>query len=56
MDGPEIAKIVYRELFKSTVLDPDTIPYALDAAVQALRKKPEGVGAARWACYIHTGI
>ncbi|KAF8960262.1 CHAT domain-containing protein [Flammula alnicola] len=55
-DGPEVARSIYEELFKHPyqVLDPDVVPYALDAAVQKLQKK--GVHPSRWATYIHVGI
>lgn len=55
-DGPEVARIVYKRLFEGNneFLDPDVVPYALDEAVQALRRK--GVPAARWATYVHVGI
>ncbi|KAH8096760.1 CHAT domain-containing protein [Cristinia sonorae] len=54
IDGPEVAEVVYKELLRNNVLDPDAIPYALDNAVHNLRLR--GVSAARWACYIHSGI
>ena len=55
-DGPEIAKVVHKRLFEGDgdFLDANIIPYALDEAVDALRKS--GVPAARWATYIHVGI
>ena len=53
-DGPFIARKVYQELMKSEHLDPDAIPYALDLAVQSLRKR--GAPPQRWAPYIHMGI
>jgi CHAT domain-containing protein len=55
VDGPEIAKTVYEEIFKgdSEYLDPEVIPYALDAAVQKLREKDPNPS--RWAPYIHIG-
>lgn len=54
VDGPRVAEAVYRALFMSEVLDPEVIPYALDEVIHKLRR--EGVSAARWACYTHTGI
>ena len=56
MDGPAVAKRVYTELFKgdSEYLDPEAIPYGLDAAVQELRAK--GVHPSRWGTYIHFGL
>jgi hypothetical protein len=55
VDGPLVASQVYRELFggDGELLDPDAIPYALDAAVSALRAS--GLPPTRWACYIHMG-
>lgn len=53
-DGPFVADVVYRELFKAGVLDPDDIPYALDSATRQLRAK--GVPAEQWATYIHIGV
>jgi hypothetical protein len=52
-DGPKIAEMVYRELFKGEELDLQVIPFALDAAVRHLRA--EGVVPSRWAPYIHIG-
>jgi hypothetical protein len=56
VDGPVIARHVYKELFDGNeeFLDPDKVPYALDAAIQQLRKDhPEP---SRWASYIHLGM
>jgi hypothetical protein len=52
-DGPKIAQNVYDSLFQNPELQLDHIPYALDAAVRALRK--EGVPAHRWASFMHMG-
>ena len=56
VDGPEVARVFYRELFKSTreELDPDDVAYALDTAVAHLRR--QGLPPSRWAPYIHIGI
>ena len=56
VDGPVIAKTVYEELFcgDSEYIDPDTVAYALDLAVQKLRST--NVSPSRWAPYIHIGI
>jgi hypothetical protein len=56
VDGPMIAKVVYEELFKdcSQMLDPDAVPYALDAAVQRLRQVQSAPS--RWATYVHLGM
>jgi CHAT domain-containing protein len=53
VDGPVVAGAVYRELFKGDVLDPRIIPYALDEAVQELRR--QGAPAHRWATFVHIG-
>jgi hypothetical protein len=47
---------VYADLFggNSEFLDPDDIPYALDAAISVLREK--GLHPSRWAPYIHLGM
>jgi hypothetical protein len=52
-DGPLLAHRVYEVLFEQDQLDLDDIPYALDAAVQAL--KSAGVPARRWALFMHMG-
>jgi hypothetical protein len=56
MDGPEVSKEIYAQLFggDSNDLNPDDVPYALDAAVQALRA--QGLHPSRWAPYIHIGM
>lgn len=53
MDGPIVARVFYKELMKDNYLNLDAIPYALDFAVQELRK--QGVPPHRWAPYIHMG-
>jgi hypothetical protein len=52
-DGPRLARRFYEVLFERDQLDLDDIPYALDAAVQALRSA--GVWARRWALFMHMG-
>jgi CHAT domain-containing protein len=56
VDGPIVAKNVYKELFAGNgdMLDFDTIPYALDAATRKLRA--QGLEPSRWAPYIHIGM
>jgi hypothetical protein len=56
VDGPVVAREVYTDLFdgEGEFLDPDAIPYALDAAVTRLRER--GLHPSRWAPYIHLGI
>lgn len=56
VDGPVVANKVYRRLFEgdSDVLNPDAIPYALDEAMQELRKN--GLHWSRWAPYVHIGV
>jgi hypothetical protein len=52
-DGPRLARRFYEVLFEREQLELDDIPYALDAAVQALRSA--GVPARRWALFMHMG-
>jgi hypothetical protein len=52
-DGPEVAKIFYQKLFAKSKISVHDIPYALDDAVAALRRK--GVPPERWATFIHMG-
>jgi hypothetical protein len=52
-DGPVVAPMVYRELFKGDMFDPSVVPYALDEAVQELRR--QGIPAHRWATFVHIG-
>jgi len=56
VDGPVVAKSVYEALFRSDgeYIDPEMIPYALDAAVRSLRER--GIRPTRWAPYVHIGI
>ena len=56
VDGPTVAKRVYEELFRGNaeLLDPDTIPYALDEAMHNLRR--QGFHVSRWAPYVHLGV
>ena len=56
VDGPMVAQRLYEELFRGDgeYLDPDCIPYALDAAVQELRQLHPNP--CRWAPYIHLGM
>jgi hypothetical protein len=52
-DGPVLARRLYEILFEKELLDLDDIPYALDEAVQALRRA--SVPAQRWAPFMHLG-
>jgi hypothetical protein len=52
-DGPKVARKIYEALFRCEAFDLDDVPYALDEAVQALRKA--GVPAQRWAPFMHMG-
>jgi hypothetical protein len=52
-DGPVVASIVYETLFTKETLDPDLVPYALDDAIQHLRRS--GVSPERWATFVHLG-
>jgi hypothetical protein len=53
VDGPYVAQRVYRHIFRDGRLNLDSVPYALDDAVNELRKS--GVPASRWATYVHVG-
>jgi CHAT domain-containing protein len=52
-DGPFVARRFYSQLFACETTDADTIAYALDHAVTALRES--GVPPDRWATFIHMG-
>jgi hypothetical protein len=52
-DGPAIASSVYQSLLAKDQLDLDDVPYALDDAIQELRRS--GSTAARWALFMHMG-
>jgi hypothetical protein len=52
-DGPLVAKLFYEKVFESRTIDVNTIPYALDHAVAALRES--GASPGRWATFIHMG-
>ena len=53
LDGPIVAKTFYKEVMKDGHFDLEAVPYALDAAVQELRRQKVPVH--RWAPYIHMG-
>lgn len=53
MDGPMMAEWFYEELMKNDVISLDNIPYALDVAIEKLRKSVRS--ASRWATYMHVG-
>jgi hypothetical protein len=52
-DGPRLARCFYEVLFEREQIDLDDIPYALDTAIQTLRRA--GVTARRWALFMHMG-
>jgi hypothetical protein len=52
-DGPTVAKVFYEALLAKPVIDQDSVPFALDAAIQWLRER--GVPPYRWATFIHMG-
>jgi hypothetical protein len=58
LEGPKVAESIYSALFRdgtnSEFLDPDDVPYALDDAVQELRRC--GLDPSFWATYVHIGI
>jgi hypothetical protein len=53
VDGPLVAPKVYEALFSNEIADLEAVPYALDDAVQELRRN--GASPNRWATYIHVG-
>lgn len=54
VDRPRVAAAVYKEFMESELLDVNSIPYALDDAVQSLRRM--GAPPHRWVPYIiHVG-
>jgi hypothetical protein len=52
-DGPFVARVFYETLFQGGAIDADSVAYALDEAVNALRKT--GVPPVQWATFIHMG-
>jgi hypothetical protein len=52
-DGPKVARQFYSSLFEKKQVDLDHIAYALDDAVQVLRRS--NVPASRWASFMHIG-
>jgi hypothetical protein len=52
-DGPQVARQFYDSLFEKDRVDLDDIAYALDEAVQALRRT--NAPASRWAPFMHIG-
>jgi CHAT domain-containing protein len=52
-DGPKVARHFYSSLFKRGQVDLDDIAYALDEAIQALRRS--NVPTSRWGCFMHIG-
>ena len=56
-DGPQLAEWVYEYLLRNDTFDLEDVPYALDEAVQRLRKKDPDVPCrpSRWATFVHIG-
>jgi hypothetical protein len=52
-DGPAVARVFYERLLESDEITADDVPYALDAAVQELKKT--GAPPNRWAPFVHFG-
>jgi hypothetical protein len=52
-DGPHVARRFYEQLLEGGTVDADSVAYALDDAVRALRMR--GVPPERWATFIHMG-
>jgi hypothetical protein len=53
VDGPFIATRFYKKLLEGATIDVNSVPYALDDAVSALRMS--GASPERWATFIHMG-
>lgn len=53
IDGPNMARWVYEDLFAQDKIDSDAIAHALDGAVEKLRKA--GAPPDRWATFVHMG-
>jgi hypothetical protein len=53
VDGPLVSNHFYTKLFDSDQIDVDSVAYALDQAVTALRMS--GAPPERWATFIHMG-
>jgi hypothetical protein len=52
-DGPAMAEWFYEDLMSNETVDADAVAYALDSAVQKLRKKEPSPK--RWAQFVHLG-
>jgi hypothetical protein len=52
-DGPTIAAATYEQLFVNNKIELDSIPHALDAAVEGFRASR--ASPSRWATFIHMG-
>jgi hypothetical protein len=52
-DGPYVSSRFYEKVFEGEIINIESIPYALDNAVAALRMK--GVPPERWATFVHMG-
>jgi hypothetical protein len=52
-DGPKMAQWFYETLLENETINLEDVPYALDAAVQKLRRT--GAPVTRWATYMHWG-
>jgi CHAT domain-containing protein len=52
-DGPQVAQWFYEELFRHDDINADSVPYALDVAMERLRQS--GAPPERWAPFIHMG-
>jgi hypothetical protein len=52
-DSLRVAKVFYERLFCEEIITLDAIPFALDYAVEELRKS--GMPPKQWAMFIHMG-
>jgi hypothetical protein len=59
-DGPVVAKLFYEKLFENKTIDADSIAYALDHAVNMLRRdlmlRGHRGSWRRWGTFIHMGV
>jgi hypothetical protein len=54
IDGPFMAKRIYKRIFQNGTVDMSAVPFAVHEAIKELRES--GVPASRWATYVHFGV